>query len=230
MTCRAARAWNRCSPCRTPRATLVGTDATTNRASRSADTRSTSRNTLSSGAKARPRGRTPCERHRRLQRAPPERAHVALAARRAQRGRLVRDRGLDDAERHREHQDDREQSRERSVVGRAEHPADDDVEQVVRAVDAGEDHQQQRRLPPERMQPCKGAGSGLPARERLILKMSGPYLSAALLESARGGGPVASSHDGDERSTRPVGESTGGWVLAVALSRDLARVPPLVRE
>ena len=113
-SCRAASAWNRCSPCRTPCATLIGTDATTNGASSSAETMSTSRNRLKSGAsRATTTPAAPGERHRRLQRALAEAAHVALAARRAQRGRLVRDGGLDDAERHREDEHDREQRRER---------------------------------------------------------------------------------------------------------------------
>ena len=70
-----------------------------------------------------------------LQRVAANPRDFVLAADRAKRGRLVREGGLEDAERHREDEDDGEQRRERAVLGRAEHTADDDVEQVVRAVE-----------------------------------------------------------------------------------------------
>ena len=118
-----------------------------------------------------------------------------------------------------------------AVLGRPEHPADDDVEQVVRAVDAGEDHQQERGLTPERAQPSERGRSAVP-RPRTPQPEDAQVPSSPLLrlESPRGGEPgCQSSHDDSERPKRPrQGIDRRLAARRRAPSRDLARVPALL--
>jgi hypothetical protein len=93
----------------------------------------------------------PREGEDRLERVGGEPGDLVLSAVRPQGGRLVRERRLEDRERHREDEDDGEQRRESPVLRRTEQTADDDVERVVGRVQQAEDEEEQERLPEKRL-------------------------------------------------------------------------------